>query len=116
VLITSGEMLVIPTGQALTALLAPEDMRARYVAVEHFNWIVAQSVGPVAGAAILDRFDPRWVWYGCSLLCAISIGGFYGLHLRSGRRLSAKQAEAARQRDTAARPPAAAQPVSTEYT
>jgi MFS family permease len=116
VLITGGEMLVVPTGQALTVLLAPEDMRARYGAIGYFNWIIAQSLGPVAGAAIMDRFDPRWVWYGCSILCAISMGGFYGLHLRSGERLSAKQDEDARKRDTAARLPAAAQPVSTENT
>lgn len=115
-LITGGEMLVMPTSQAVTAQLAPEDMRARYAAAERFNWIIAQSVGPVAATAIMDRFDPRWVWYGCSILCAISMGGYYGLRLRSGRRLSANQDEAAGRRDKAAPPPAAAQPVSTEYT
>jgi MFS family permease len=91
ILITLGEMLVIPTSQALTALLAPHDMRARYVATERFNWIFAQSLGPLAAGAIMDHFDPRWVWYGCSLLCAISIVGFYGLHLRSRERLNEKQ-------------------------
>lgn len=91
ILITLGEMLVIPTSQALTALLAPLDMRARYVATERINWIVAQSLGPLAAAAIMDRFDPRWVWYGCSLVCAISILGFYGLHLHSRIRLNEKQ-------------------------
>jgi hypothetical protein len=44
------------------------------------------------------------------------MGGYYGLHLRSGGRLSAKQDEAAKKRDQAARLPAAAQPVSTENT
>jgi MFS family permease len=91
ILISMGEMLVIPTSQALTALLAPPDMRARYVATERLNWIVAQSLGPLAAAAIMDRFDPRWVWYGCSVLCAISILGFYGLFLHSGKRLNEKQ-------------------------
>jgi len=91
ILITLGEMLVIPTSQTLTALLAPLDMRARYVAIERFTWIVAQSLGPLGAAAIMDRFDPRWVWYGCSIICAISIVGFYGLHLRSRQRLSEKQ-------------------------
>lgn len=91
VLITLGEMLVIPTSQALTALLAPLDMRARYVATERLTWIVAQSLGPLAATTIMDRFDPRWVWYGCSILCAISIAGFYGLHLHSRKRLKEKQ-------------------------
>jgi MFS family permease len=81
ILITWGEMLVIPTSQALTALLAPADMRARYVATERLNWITAQSLGRLAAASIMDHFDPRWVWYGCSIVCAISIIGFYRLHL-----------------------------------
>lgn len=91
VLISAGEMLVIPTSQALTALLAPAGMRARYVAVERFNWIIAQSLGPLAASAVMDRFDPRWVWFGCSILCAVSIAGFYMLYLRVGRELGAKQ-------------------------
>jgi MFS family permease len=84
-------MLVIPTSQALTALLAPADMRARYVATERLNWITAQALGPLAAAAIMDRFDPRWVWYGCSIICAISMLGFFGLHLHSRQRLNEKQ-------------------------
>jgi len=84
-------MLVIPTGQALTALLAPLDMRARYVAMERFTLIIAQSLGPLAAGAIMDRFDPRWVWYGCSLMCAISILGYYALYLRAEAELNEKQ-------------------------
>jgi MFS family permease len=93
ILITLGEMLVIPTSQALTALLAPPDMRARYVATERFNWIIAQALGPLAAAAIMDRFNPSWVWYGCSIICGISIAGFYGLHLRATERLNEKQGD-----------------------
>ena len=91
IMITLGEMLVIPTSQALTSLLAPPDMRGRYVAAERFNWIIAQSLGPLGAAAIMDHFDPRWVWYGCSIICAISIIGFYDLHLRARERLNEKQ-------------------------
>jgi MFS family permease len=90
VLITLGEMLVIPTSQALTALLAPPDMRARYVATERFNWIIAQALAPLAAGAIMDRFDPHWVWFGCSIVCAISIVSFYGLHLHARERLIEK--------------------------
>lgn len=91
VLITLGEMFVIPTSQALTAYLAPADMRARYVALERFNWITAQALGPLAAAAIMDRFDPRWVWYGCGILCAISIVGYVILQTRAHQRLEIKQ-------------------------
>jgi MFS family permease len=90
VLITLGEMLVIPTSQALTALLAPLDMRARYVAIERFTLIIAQSLGPFVAGYIMDRFDARWVWFGCSIICAVSIVGFYRLHLQSRERLIEK--------------------------
>lgn len=88
ILITFGEMLVIPTSQALTALLAPPDMRARYVAMERINWIMAQSLGPLGAAAIMDHFDPRWVWAGCSIICAVSIISFYALHIQARERLN----------------------------
>ena len=91
ILITLGEMLVIPTSQALTALLAPANMRARYVATERLNWITAQSLGPLVAASIMDHFDPRWVWYGCSIVCAMSIVGFYRLHLYARDRLMKAQ-------------------------
>ena len=97
ILISLGEMLVIPTSQALTALFAPLDMRARYVATERLNWIVAQSLGPLAATAIMDRFDARWVWYGCSIVCAISILGFLGLHLLARERIREVQNSDARQ-------------------
>jgi MFS family permease len=90
ILVTAGEMLVIPAGQAMTALLAPSDMRARYVATDRFNWIIAQSLGPLAASVIMDRYDPRWVWYGCSIICAISMVGFYGLYRATKDRLGAK--------------------------
>ena len=41
--------------------------------------------------AIMDHFDSRWVWYGCSLICAISLIGFFGLHLQAKERLYEKQ-------------------------
>ena len=41
------------------------------------NWIV------LLLAIYVDHFDLPWVWYGCSLFCAISMIGFYGLHLQA---------------------------------
>jgi MFS family permease len=66
-------------------------MRARYVAAERLTLIVAQSLGPLVAGALMDRFDPRWVWYGCSMICAISIIGFYKLYFHSGERLNEKR-------------------------
>ena len=45
VIITIGEMLVTPTGQAVVAKLSPEHMRGRYMAVFEFSWIITTQIG-----------------------------------------------------------------------
>ena len=66
-------------------------MRARYVAAERLTLIVAQSLGPLIAGVLMDRFDPRWVWYGCSIICAVSMISFYNLHLHARERFNEKQ-------------------------
>jgi len=46
--ITIGEMIVVPVGQALVARLAPEDMRGRYMAFYGLCWTIPAAVGPWA--------------------------------------------------------------------
>jgi MFS family permease len=79
-LITIGEMIVIPVGQVLVARFAPEDKRGRYMAVYGLSWSIPSAVGPLAAGLIMDNFDPRWVWYAGGILCAIAAIGFYILH------------------------------------
>ena len=91
VVITLGEMLVTPTGQALTTILSPEDMRGRYVAIQTFTWWgIPQALGPILAGLIMDNMDPRWVWYLCGILCAVSAAGFYAIHLRGAKRIGAQ--------------------------
>ena len=40
VIITIGEMIVVPTSQSLAANFAPEDMRGRYMAVFGLSWAI----------------------------------------------------------------------------
>ena len=88
IVITLGEMLVIPSGQALTVLLAPPDMRARYVAMERFNWIIAAVSG---SAGRITHYGPPGSAVGCGtypLWYARSVrSGFFALHLRTRNRL-----------------------------
>lgn len=74
--ITVGEMIVVPTGQALVARFAPEDMRGRYMATYGLAWTIPQAVGPSAAGLIMDNFDPNWVWYLGGILCLVAILGF----------------------------------------
>jgi len=87
-LITVGEMIVVPVGQALVARFAPADMRGRYMAFSGMAYTIPQIIGPTAAGLIMDNSDPRWVWYIGGILCAMAMAGFSALHIRSGARVA----------------------------
>lgn len=84
IIITIGEMIIMPTSQALAANFAPVDMRGRYMAVFGLSWAIPSMFGPAAGGWILDNFNPSLLWYGGGLLCIVSALSFLFLHLRLG--------------------------------
>ena len=84
VIITIGEMIVVPTGQALIAGFAPEDMRGRYMAIAGLSWAIPSTLGPGAAGYILDNYNPNLLWYIGGALCGLSVIAFYALHLRLG--------------------------------
>jgi MFS family permease len=87
VIITMGEMIVVPVSQGLAANFAPEEMRGRYMAVFGFSWAVPQTIGPGAAGYIMDNFNPNLVWYIGGVLCAVSALSYYLLHLRLGKQV-----------------------------
>ncbi len=95
VVITIGEMILMPTSQALAANFAPAEMRGRYMAVYGLCWAIPSMFGPGAGGYILDHFNPNLLWYGGGVLCIVSALSFFGLHLRLGpqNRFAAKASE-----------------------
>lgn len=86
VIITIGEMVIMPTASALAANFAPEDMRGRYMAVFGLSWALPATVGPSAAGLILDNFNPNLLWYVGALICAVSVLSFYVLHLWLGKK------------------------------
>src|SRR3990172_8672780 len=80
VIITIGEMLVAPVAQALTARLAPEDMRGRYMAVFGFSFGIPFAIGPLMAGRIMDGADPRVLWYIAGLVGVLATAGFVWLH------------------------------------
>ncbi len=95
VIITIGEMIGMPTSNVLAASFAPEEMRARYMAVFGLTWAVPAMVGPWAAGLIMDNYDPNYVWYLGGVLCVVAMTAFYFLHLRLGRREEFKQTQPA---------------------
>jgi len=79
VIITVGEMVVIPVAQAYVGKAAPEDMRGRYSGVMGFSWMIPWMIGPLLAGLLIDNGYPNWVWYGSAILASISVAGFLWL-------------------------------------
>jgi MFS family permease len=84
VIITIGEMIVMPTSQTLAAGFARMDMRGRYMAVFGLMVSVPNALGPLAAGIVLDNYPANLLWLLSSILCAVSAIGFYSLHARLG--------------------------------
>lgn len=64
IIITLGEIIVVPVSNALTVLLAPEDSRGKYLGVfgvvTSFGWFGSTFIGGV----LYDTFENGWVMWG----------------------------------------------------
>jgi MFS family permease len=87
-IITVGEMIVMPVSNALVAHLAPADMRGRYIAVSGLSWEIPSAIGPLAAGLILDNYNPNLVWYAGGVLALIASIGFLVLHSTAHARLA----------------------------
>ncbi len=87
-IITLGEMLIVPVSQSVASLLAPEAMRGRYMAVFGFSWAIPATVGPLLAGLIMDYSNPDWVWYAAFISASTSAGIFLWLSTRT-RKLDA---------------------------
>jgi MFS family permease len=85
VVITIGEMIIMPVTSALAANFAPAEMRGRYMAVFGLTWAIPATIAPTAAGVILDNYDPNLLWYIGGGLCLVSVMSFYALHLVLGK-------------------------------
>jgi MFS family permease len=85
VVITIGEMLIMPTSQTLAANFAPEAMRGRYMAIFGLTWLLPSTFAPMLAGLILDNLNPNLLWYIGGVLCAVAALAFYALHLKLGK-------------------------------
>jgi MFS family permease len=76
VVLTIGEMIMIPTSTALAANLAPADMRGRYMGFYGLTWGVGFGTGPVIGGLLNDLIAPEMIWYGAFIMGCMATVGF----------------------------------------
>ena len=92
VLITCGEMIVMPVSQALAANFAPEDMRGRYMAIFGLAWAIPSTIGPTLAGMILDNANPDYLWYIAGVLGLLAALGFLWLHRSTIQRFASQPA------------------------
>jgi MFS family permease len=93
IVITIGEMVGMPTSNSLAAAFAPEDKRARYMAVFGLTWTVPSMIGPGAAGLVMDNYNPNYIWYIGGVLCVVAVVAFLFLQMRLGLREQFQPAE-----------------------
>ena len=64
VLMTLGELVLVPSSSTYTANRAPAEMRGRYMSVYGLTWSAAAGIAPVVGGFLSDTISPAATWYG----------------------------------------------------
>jgi len=85
VILTTGELLLVPTATTVAANLAPIHMRGRYMGLYSLSWQVAAGIGPVMGGILNDQFAPQAIWYGGGVIGLIATLNFIRLALQNQR-------------------------------
>jgi len=88
VVLTIGEMTLVPTATALAANLSPPDMRGRYMSAFGLTWGIGYGIGPVIGGFLHDSLAPVAIWYGGLVMGATAAIGF--ILLNRGRSAPAR--------------------------
>jgi len=73
VVITMGELLLVPTTITFAANSAPAAMRGRYMSIYSLAWGLATGIGPLLGGFLHDYFNPRAIWYGGGVSALIGV-------------------------------------------
>jgi MFS family permease len=82
VIMTMGELVVVPRASAYAANLAPVDKRGRYMSLYGLSWNVAVGISPVMGGLISDQISPRAPWWGGALIGMLAVLAFRRLNQR----------------------------------
>jgi MFS family permease len=92
VIMTFGELILVPTGSKYVADIAPEDLRGRYMSIYWLTWGIARSAAPMVGGYLHDAIAPQAIWWGG---LAIGLTSTLGLFLLARRPEKAPEIAAA---------------------
>jgi MFS family permease len=72
VILTFGELTLVPTASKYVADLAPAGLRGRYMSIHWLGWGLARTLSPLIGGFLNDNIAPRAIWIGGLLIGLIS--------------------------------------------
>lgn len=76
VVITLGELILMPTTSTYVANRAPTNVRGRYMSLYMLTGSVGAGLGPVLGGWLNDTLGPVSIWYGGGLVGLLGAVGF----------------------------------------
>ena len=89
VILTFGELIVVPTASKYVADIAPADLRGRYMSLYWFGWGASRTLAPLIGGYLNDVISPQSIWIGGLLIGLTSTLGLFILNQLTQRRLIA---------------------------
>jgi MFS family permease len=75
VILTFGELVIVPTASKYVADLAPANLRGRYMGVYWLGWGLARTLAPLIGGFLNDALAPRAIWIGGLIIGLTSVTG-----------------------------------------
>ena len=93
VVITVGELMIMPTSTTFVANLAPIDKRGRYMSFFSLSQGAGRGIAPLLGGLLNDNIGPKAIWYGGGLIGLASAASFaiMGVYY-SPRKMAARKA------------------------
>ena len=73
VVMTIGELILVPTSSTYVANIAPVEKRGRYMSIYGLSWSISTGIGSLIGGALNDVLGPQAIWYGGAVI------GFLGV-------------------------------------
>jgi len=89
VIMTTGELMLVPTTTTLIANIAPADMRGRYMSIYSLTMGIGQGLGPIMGGFLNDNVAPVAIWYGTMVLGVLSALVFLSLKGKYSEKVNA---------------------------
>ena len=77
VILTFGELTLVPTASTYVADIAPPDLRGRYMSFHWLGWGIARTLSPIIGGFLNDTVAPRAIWIGGLLIGLASTLGIF---------------------------------------